>query len=149
HVQVTAATSKDAVAELKHIHGAADKLVLAGEPLQQAVAVQAQKLEELQKTLAEQGRVRSLQAALQLVPLLLLTYTKTVQYRGSSNAYDDATVKRVLLNELRGTANDVYGKHPNTAAAYRTALSNHLHELTRTQPRMELGPDGKRYLVTL
>ncbi|KXZ46602.1 hypothetical protein GPECTOR_42g813 [Gonium pectorale] len=140
------ASSKDAIAELKHLHGGTDKLLALGQ--------------ELLTAMKAQSRRQAIQAAMSLSTSVGFEYyIKDTGYRNYYSQKSRSEAVELLLNVLRNALRGVNSWVPEGAAisesgsyneaAFRTALSTALNGITGIQPLVEASQDGKRYTIYL
>ncbi len=126
-------TSKAAVDELRHIHGALDK---QGQALEKA----------LEASLDKHFRVLRLQQAMALVPNWFIEwYTSSYDRMSGSSAQNE--IRRMLAAAIKGVGFalsknwTMEAQGGRTHEAFRNQLSSYLHGLTGIEPRFELQGD--------
>ncbi|GLC42943.1 hypothetical protein PLESTB_001816900 [Pleodorina starrii] len=167
-VQLTTA-AKDAVAELRHIHGAADNLGTLEESiikkLDQVQGAIVQKLDQivvqkLDQAISSQTRRLSLQMAMGRAEVDTFEYYKGA-YGAPCSTQSGVLTLDILKNALRGLktylpadayfydgGRNPYGDPTYTEGAFRKKIADHMHGLTGINPTLEQGTDGK-YLIYL
>ncbi|GLC42942.1 hypothetical protein PLESTB_001816800 [Pleodorina starrii] len=152
------AAAREAVSELRSIHGATDKL-------RNVETSVLQKLDQVQANfllaIAGQTRTLSLQAALPRAETDTFDYFCTTT---NATCGSGQLVRGVLRNAMRGLPTslpldaayddgagpkDHEGRPTRHAEGFRLKLAEHLHAMTGIKPVVEPDADGKSHLIRL